>query len=140
MDSFRSAISEKTWFGFDLDDTLHGFRKTSGSASIVVFTKLHELNDDVTIEALKSIYSSILKEKTLNALCEGKTSSEYRRERFEVLLLAHGIECPPELLETFVKAYASKLAESLQLKPGAFGLLRQLKTMKKKIIIATEGP
>lgn len=29
----RSALAEKTWIGFDLDDTLHEFRRSSGTAT-----------------------------------------------------------------------------------------------------------
>ncbi|KAL8397027.1 hypothetical protein RB594_003936 [Gaeumannomyces avenae] len=81
----RAILLEKTWVGFDLSDTLHEFRRTSSAATATVFSKITELHG-VPAPALKEEYSKILRKGTANAFSDGKTSFDYRKERFSSLL------------------------------------------------------
>ena len=96
--SVQSILQSKKYFGFDLDDTLHEFRKASASASSPVFEAIHQ-HSGISIETLRTTYSEILRSKTASAFTEGKTSTEYRRDRFSRLLQAHGSETSDTILE-----------------------------------------
>lgn len=137
--SVQSILQSKKYFGFDLDDTLHEFRKASASASSPVFEAIHQ-HSGISIETLRTTYSEILRSKTASAFTEGKTSTEYRRDRFSRLLQAHGSETSDTILERLLDIYKNSLQAALELKPGALSLLQTLKRLDKKIIIITEGP
>ncbi|BCR89308.1 HAD family hydrolase [Aspergillus chevalieri] len=137
--SVQWTLQLKKYFGFDLDDTLHGFRKASAVASLAVFEAVQQ-QSDISIETLKATYTEILRSKTASAFTEGKTSTEYRRDRFERLLQAHGLEISDTILEHLLDIYKNSLQAALELKPGALSLLQTLKRLDKKIIVITEGP
>ncbi|CAL5871812.1 uncharacterized protein PFLUO_LOCUS6065 [Penicillium psychrofluorescens] len=128
----------KKWFSFDLDDTLHEFRAASGQASAAVFERIYALTG-TTISALEATYADILRASTTNAFTDGRSSAEYRRERFSRLLKAHGVA---ELVdvESLLDTYQSSLKGYLKLKPDARSLLRTLHGQGKKILVVTEGP
>ncbi|KAL8721930.1 MAG: hypothetical protein Q9225_001486 [Loekoesia sp. 1 TL-2023] len=135
----RDALLQKTHFGFDLDDTLHEFRKASGTASSSIFGYLTE-HSAATLEELRATYTNILAEATSNAFADGKTSEDYRKERFATLMRAHEIEVTDEVLQHMLQLYKTSLQAALTLKPGALELLLKLKKLGKKIILITEGP
>lgn len=137
--SVQSILQFKKYFGFDLDDTLHEFWKASASASSAVFEAIHQ-HSGISVETLRATYSEILRSKTASAFTEGKTSTEYRRDRFSRLLQAHGSETSDTILERLLDIYKNSLQAALELKPGALSLLQTLKRLDKKIIIITEGP
>ncbi|KAJ5833730.1 hypothetical protein N7474_002041 [Penicillium riverlandense] len=112
----------KTWFGFDLDDTLHEFGAASGQASIAVFERIHALTG-ATVSGLEETYTDILRTSTTNAFTDGRSSAEYRRERFSRLLQAHGVA---EVVH--VKSLLDILFYGRCMTEG------------KKILIVTEGP
>lgn len=139
--SVQTLLQAKEWVGFDLDDTLHEFRKASTAASLSVFNQIH--NDySVPISALRSSYNTILASKTAGAFSDGKSSTEYRRERFAALLQSQGIQVVglEEYMDSILALYKSSLATSLTLKPGALDLLTKLKELGKRVIVITEGP
>ncbi|KAJ5525036.1 HAD-like protein [Penicillium frequentans] len=140
LDSIRIMLSAKTWLGFDLDDTLHEFRKASGHASSSVFKAIAEKTPNVTTDELASTYRGILRSKTTGAFTDGRTSEEYRRERFSHLLQAHGSEPTEACLESLTAIYRDSLREALRLKAGSRQLLERLKSLGKKVIVVTEGP
>ncbi|KAK9774471.1 hypothetical protein SCAR479_08819 [Seiridium cardinale] len=72
----RAMLIEKSWFGFDLDDTLHEFRRSSGIATNRVLEKI-SVRHHTPMLSLKEEYSHILKEKAANAFSDGKTSYDY---------------------------------------------------------------
>ncbi|EFQ32495.1 hypothetical protein CGRA01v4_05928 [Colletotrichum graminicola] len=83
-DQLRATLSERVWFGFDLDDTLHEFRLASSAAtdrSLEVISQKY----GTPLHVLKKEYSEILRIKTSNAFADGKTSFDYRSERFTLL-------------------------------------------------------
>ncbi|CAG8276131.1 unnamed protein product [Penicillium salamii] len=133
------VISAKSWFGFDLDDTLHEFRRASALASEQVFQTIHAANEHLGIESLRDDYRKILRNATANAFTDGRTSTEYRRERFDQLLQSQGLS-DTALLERLLGVYRDSLRGNLTLKDGALHLLRTLHQRGKKIIVITEGP
>jgi putative hydrolase of the HAD superfamily len=132
-------ILSKSWFGFDLDDTLHEFRRASALASRDVFQAIHAAYNHVNINTLENTYAIILRNATANAFTDGRTSTAYRRERFERLLQAHGLVDPP-FLDHLLDEYRDSLRENLALKEGALQLLQTLHRLGKKVIVITEGP
>lgn len=135
----RAMLTEKTWFGFDLDDTLHEFRRSSGKATRKVLEKI-SVQHDIALPALEEEYTHILKEKTANAFSDGKTSFDYRRERFASLLIKFSLAQDSSFLAELLDTYESTLKASLEWKCGSIGLLSIIKEMGKKIVIMTEGP
>ncbi len=139
MEELRKALEEKTWFAFDLDDTLHDYRGASRRAAETVF-QLIRIGYRTDVDALRAAYGRILKQTTTGAFTDGKTSYEYRHERITALLNEFSIPIAPGLVEDLVILYKSELGKYLELKPGARSLLTALKAMGKKIVIITEGP
>lgn len=140
--SLASTLAQKKWVGFDLDDTLHEFRKASAQASQSVFEVIHS-HTDINIDSLKTSYSEILQSATADAFTDGRTSTDYRRDRFTRLLQAHGVKELGEedvYISHLLGVYKSSLLKSLTLKAGALPLLQALKQLGKKIIVVTEGP
>lgn len=77
----HKIVSEKRWIGIDLDDTLHEIRRASSAASSKVLEAIHE-KFDTPFASLNAQYSEILRASTSNAFSDGRSSHEYRRERF----------------------------------------------------------
>ncbi|KAK2005950.1 HAD-like protein [Colletotrichum eremochloae] len=139
VDQLRATLSEKVWFRFDLDDTLHEFRLASSAAThrtLEVISQKHGTSLDV----LKKEYSDILRIKTSNAFSDGKTSFDYRRERFTLLFERISQTMSATFLAHLLETYETTLVNSLQLKCGALSVLKTLKRLGKKIVIITEGP
>jgi putative hydrolase of the HAD superfamily len=134
----RATLLEKEWIGFDLDDTLHEFRRASTAATGVV---LDEISNQygIPVPALKDEYSKILQLKTANAFSDGKTSFDYRKERFSLLLERFSL-LPFRHITRLLNIYEATLTANLELKCGAKGLLSTIKNLGKKIVIITEGP
>ncbi|KAJ6028089.1 hypothetical protein N7540_003665 [Penicillium herquei] len=140
--SFKSTLLSKKWFGFDLDDTLHEFRKASSQASESVFEAIHT-DYGINIDTLRSTYAKILRISTANAFTDGRSSTEYRRERFTQLLQAHdaiNVEKTRTNIDVLLDIYKSSLQSHLTLKPGVVELFRHLRLLRKNIIVITEGP
>ena len=129
----------KTWFGFDLDDTLHEFRKASGAATLASL-RLIETKRNIPIENLKASYNEISKMKTAQAFTDGKTSDEYRKERFTAVVETFNVPTTEAFLDELAATYKAVLGDSLEPKPGAISLLRYLRSIGKKIVVITEGP
>lgn len=135
----RAIISERTWIGFDLDDTLHEFRRSSGTATDTVLAEISKRHN-TPLPALKHEYATILKVKTANAFADGKTSLDYRRERFASVLSHFSLPQDDQFLSEILELYEATLSASLELKCGALELLSLIKEIGKKIVIITEGP
>ncbi len=139
MDELRKTLKEKTWFAFDLDDTLHDYREVSFGAAETVF-QLIWCGYQTNSEAQRAAYGRILIETTAGAFADGKTSDEYRHERFTVLCNEFSIPLAEGLVDDLVLLYKNSLESFLELKPGARSLLTTLKAIGKKIAVITEGP
>ncbi|EUC42581.1 hypothetical protein COCMIDRAFT_39378 [Bipolaris oryzae ATCC 44560] len=141
-------LKTASWWFFDLDDTLHEFRKASSSA---VDATLHLIiqqqtqqpipqKDTITFADLKAAYSKVLKETTSSAFTDGKTSHEYRADRFKATLKTLGLSPTPNQITEILEVYEKILTQHLTLKPGAIPLLKFLKQQGKNVAIVTEGP
>jgi putative hydrolase of the HAD superfamily len=139
VQSMRSALQEKKWFGFDLDDTLHEFRKSSKLAIDETLKAISE-TCKVPIHDLQERYSKVLADKTSSAFVEGKTSHEYREERFRAVLQHFSRDVCEKDMQRFLATYEETLTKALELKCGALDLLETLRAMGKKIAVITEGP
>ncbi|KAI8264996.1 Glyceraldehyde 3-phosphate phosphatase [Colletotrichum sp. SAR11_239] len=135
----RAVLAEKTWFGFDLDDTLHEFRRASAAATAKTLEAISQQYGQ-PVNALKEEYTNILRDKTLNAFSDGKTSFEYRRERFTTLLERFSLAQDVDFIDRLLVTYEDTLTQSLQLKDGALSLFATLKKKGKKVAVITEGP
>ncbi|KAM0557002.1 hypothetical protein ACHAPJ_005681 [Fusarium lateritium] len=138
QNELRSVLQTKIWFGFDLDDTLHEFRKASRAATNHCLSRIANDNPHVTLEDLQDQYQAILKQGTADAFTDGKTSHDYRRARFAATLSHFGLShnSVNELLEDYERV----LVENLTLKPGAIALLEAIQSSGRKIAVITEGP
>ncbi|KAF0644812.1 hypothetical protein FPSE5266_09500 [Fusarium pseudograminearum] len=138
-EQLRSILQSKSWFGFDLDDTLHEFRKASRAATTHCLNHIANKYQP-TLGDLQDRYAIILKQGTAEAFTDGKTSHDYRRARFTATLshfgLGHDDVCIDELLNTYERV----LVDNLALKPGATSLLQAIKGSGRKIAVITEGP
>jgi putative hydrolase of the HAD superfamily len=134
-----AALHDHSWFGFDLDDTLHEFRKASKAAAAEVFKYISSHSNIPATELAKS-YSEILARKTASAFTDGRTSDEYRKERFGALLDKHGLDADENVLVILAELYKDALANALETKAGALTLLPYLRSIGKKVVIITEGP
>jgi putative hydrolase of the HAD superfamily len=85
-------------------------------------------------------YSRVLKEKTGNAFSDGKTSFDYRRERFASVLAYFSLPQGDQLMAELLRSYEASLIASPELRCGALGFLAAVRNMGKKIVIMTEGP
>lgn len=142
----RSSLLAKQWVGFDLDDTLHEFRVASSQASQTVFDAIALEHSEIQRGDLKTTYQDILRSATADAFTDGRTSADYRRDRFSQLLQAHGVKPDSDAsryndnLKYLLEVYQSTLKSSLKAKPGAISVIKALRSLGKKIIIVTEGP
>ena len=135
----RAILTEKTRIGFDLDDTLHEFCRSSETATNKALEEISKRHD-TPILALKDEYSRVLKAKTANAFSDGKTSFNYRRERFASVRSHFSLPQDDQFLVEVLGSYEGTLMSSLELKCGALDLLSMVKDMGEKIVAITEGP
>lgn len=131
------TLLDKTWFGFDLDDTLHEFRKASRAATTACLLRIAE-EHELVFEELQAEYQAVWKRGTTDAFVDGRSSHDYRRERFGAVF-AHFL-LDDQVVDGILDDYESTLNKNLELKPGATSLLSSIKAMGGKIVIITEGP
>lgn len=132
-------LIDKTWVGFDLDDTLHDFRSASSTAvSATLQVVAHEKH--IHLSELEDQYAIVLKERTANAFDDGRTSFDYRRERFTAVLTHFGVSPDSDFLDKLLDTYEATLTCASKVKPGAEHLLATIKQRGFKTVIVTEGP
>ena len=135
---FNRGHLEIQWVGFDLDDTLHFYRKASRRASRAVF---EYLNDEFGCDPdlLEAAYAEILKKAQSSSFTEGKASRVLRGERFGVLMSAFSI-LHHHHLDVVLDTYDEALARHLERKEGALETLRRLKEAGFSLMVVSEGP
>jgi len=133
-----SGFLSARWIAFDLDDTLHGFRRASRSAMRIVF---QTITDEYGIPQtrLETAYAEILQEGTADCFVDGRTSREYRVERFQALLSKVRV-VDPNFVDELVELYDYSLTRLTRIRPGARKLFEKLKLRGKKIAVVSEGP
>lgn len=134
----REILRTKTWFGFDLDDTLHEFRNASRAATTHCLTLISEKCKQAPLNELQERYREVLRQGTSNAFVDGKPSHAYRRERLAATLDHFSID--HDLIDHLLDEYERVLVENLKLKPGASSLLEAIKSSGRSIVVITEGP
>ncbi|KAM0815690.1 putative Pyrimidine 5'-nucleotidase YjjG [Seiridium cardinale] len=136
--SITISLEIKKWIWFDLDDTLRGFRRASGAATsetLGLVARRHDLEPG----DLERKYAEVLATRTSNAFVDGRTSREYRWERFSSVLSAFALPSD-EIEQEVLDVYKEKLGESLRLKGSVLDVLKELRALGKKIAIVSEGP
>jgi putative hydrolase of the HAD superfamily len=126
------------WVAFDLDDTLHYFKRASGSASEAVFRDI-ERQFGIGVDDLTKSYREILRAAQSGHFSDRKTSREYRAERFEALLAAFARD-PAPALDGLLDIYDAALGEALELKPGARQALSAARRASLSVMVVSEGP
>ena len=109
LHGLRLELQAKTWFGFDLDDTLHEFRKASTLAASAVFGRISNFSG-ISESDIASTYQGILTQKTASAFTDGKSSTEYRKERFAALLDTNSLPYSDNTLMELAELYKSTLS------------------------------
>ncbi|KAL4724199.1 hypothetical protein ACLX1H_008812 [Fusarium chlamydosporum] len=137
-ETLRGVLQSKAWFGFDLDDTIHEFRRASRAATTYCLNRIANDNSHVTLEDLQERYGIILKQGTADAFTDGKTSYDYRRARFAATLSHFGLS--HDFVNDLLDDYERILVENLTLKQGAKSLLEAIKSSGRRIVVITEGP
>lgn len=130
--------SDLRWIGFDLDDTLHYFKRASGKAAEAVFSQI-ERQFGLDTENLAQKYRGILQAAQSSHFSQPKSSRQYRSERFAALLAEFGVDPGPRL-DCLLDTYDTALGESLELKPGADQALRAAKRGGLSVMVISEGP
>ncbi|KAF5024200.1 hypothetical protein F66182_3714 [Fusarium sp. NRRL 66182] len=138
QEELRSILQTKAWFGFDLDDTLHEFRKASRAATTHCLNRIANENPPITLQDLQTQYQTILKQGTSDAFTDGKSSHDYRRARFSATL--RHFELSHDSISELLDDYEHVLVDNLTLKAGAISLLEAIKKSGRKIVVITEGP
>lgn len=136
--SMRATVLSKTWIWFDLDDTLHEFHKASGMATTKALDIVAHVYG-IELSNLLARHKEVLAMKTSAAFVDGRSSHEYRRERFAAVLSTFSLPTNVVMQEVLC-TYEQTLMQSLRLKEGVIDLLKDLKTRGKNIAIITEGP
>lgn len=126
------------WVAFDLDDTLHDFRRASASATDAAFGAI-DGHVGIGTGDLGAAYGEILDAARCGHFTEPKSAREYRGERFGALLRRFGVDPGPHL-ERVLEAYDAALGEALALRPGALGALRATKRAGLLVMVVSEGP
>lgn len=126
------------WIGFDLDDTLHFFKRASNRAATAVFSEI-ERQCGIKTDDLDESYSVTLQAAQSKHFSESKTAREYRAERFQTLLNGFVLEPVPSL-DRLLDIYDGALGEALELKPGALQALSAAKRAGLLVMVVSEGP
>ena len=136
-----SRLHEAEWYAFDLNDTLHSFRKASTVAVTAVLRIIQRESDSLyPLEKLEAEYKRILACGTASALFNGKASHQYRETRIQQLIQNYNIKLPEGHMLVLLDQYEKTLMKNLQLKAGVIDLFQPLKCYGCKIAIITEGP
>lgn len=111
------------WVAFDLDDTLHSFRKASAEAMEAVYGYVYE-EFGVLLDVQRQAYMDILAKGQSGNFIEDKPANDYRSERFGALLSSFNI-LPHIHLNMMLEIYDRALERTLEVKDGAhdFGII-----------------
>ncbi|OHE98188.1 hypothetical protein CORC01_06556 [Colletotrichum orchidophilum] len=74
----KTYLVKRSWFGFDIDDNLHEFRRASSAATgktLKAISQRHE--GTLAVPALEEAYGHVLRDKTAAAFSGGKTSFDH---------------------------------------------------------------
>ncbi|MFH1565514.1 MAG: HAD family hydrolase [bacterium] len=121
----------------DMDNTLHDFSNSAGIAMSGVYqhiVKKYGLQE----QQLRETYKEIMARTEKNAFFDGRTSREYRTERFNNLLNSFNIQ-DKEMVKNLLSIYAQTLEKYMKPSNGVLNMLSKL-NKKFPLFILTEGP
>ncbi len=129
------------WVWFDLDDTLHDFGAAAKKATLEVFG-LFSSETGMTLADVQRNYRAALQKQSVFEFADGRTSREYRSERFWGAIGQDTSSDKPiqHLIEEALSIYERVYMENLQLKPFAHETLRALKEDGLSLAILTDAP
>lgn len=133
-------VQPEKWVWFDLDDTLHDFTSAAGKAGSYALQRLAE-GTGQSLDTVKNNYRAILAKHNLLCFADGRSSHEYRTERFLAALgeTATVSNCSA-LIEEVLESYETLYMSALALKQGARETLQKLRDNKYKLAILTDAP
>lgn len=132
------CLAQLRWIAFDLDDTLHYFKRASGRAAEAVFRDV-ERQFGIGPDELSEAYREILRAAQASHFSQSKTSREYRAERFGALLNRFACDPGPQM-DRLLDIYNAPLCEALELRPGARQVLIAAKRANLSVMVVSEGP
>lgn len=121
----------------DLDNTLHNFSNSAGIAMSGVYEHIVK-KYSLSKQQLRETYETIIARTEKNAFFDGRTSGEYRTERFNELLDTFEIQ-DEGMVSNLLDIYAQALEENMKPSNGALDMLNKLSN-KFSLFILTEGP
>jgi len=121
----------------DLDDTLHSFSISAGTAMNEVYNHMVK-KYALPMDRLKQTYAQIMAQTEKDAFFNGRTSREYRTERFTKLLTTFNVQ-DEDLVRELLDIYSVTLEGAMVLSEGVGHLLGRL-SQKKPLYIVSEGP
>lgn len=138
----EGLVSQARYLGFDLDGTLHDYPRAARCAMAQVYSRILSVYSHLTEEEMAAAYSEILKGRTPEDFTDGRTSYQYREERFSVLLHAclPGVSPAPDFIRSLLETYEETFLNSLAPEPGMRDVLIAGHSAGKKIFVITEGP
>lgn len=134
-------IKRLKWIWFDLDDTLHDFGAAARKATTEVFALLSS-ETGLSLAEVKENYREALQKHNAIEFADGRSSHDYRSERFLGAIGLSSIDEEPTrgLIEEALSIYERVFMEGLQLKPFAHETLRALKEQGLSLAILTDAP
>lgn len=133
----QPEFEKNTHIFFDLNNTLHNFKKTEGMALKEVYGKIGK-NYKLKKDELENVYRKIREEQEKEGFIQDKTGFEYRGERFTKLLEHFSID-DEKLVKKLVKIYTEAFERNLVLEKEVLLMLQNL-SKKYKLTLVTEGP
>ncbi|KAF2634709.1 HAD-like protein, partial [Massarina eburnea CBS 473.64] len=144
IDKIRPVLDKATWFAFDLDDTLHEFRRVSmGAIGSVLNSVIQETGSSypsLTLPTLKSECAKVLMSTASPEFVKDKTSHQYHMHHVRSVFAAFDLTFPDDTIAAWASHYEAVHMETLELKCGVVDLFTTLKSLGKKIVIIGEGP
>ncbi len=122
---------------FDLDDTLYGASECRDTAISEVYEYI-AARYGVREGALRERYAELLHGAESHAFVNGRTSAEYRAERFQALVQHFGI-LDRQLIPRLLRMYSIQLESNMQPLPGTHQILAHLQ-QDFSLYVVTEGP
>ena len=135
------SLSAKKWVWFDLDDTIHDFIGTASIATPKVL-KLLSKHSGLAYQEIEENYRTVLKRHKAIEFADGRTSHEYRSERFLGALgyLSAPDEHTEQLIELALVEYETNYMNNLKLKPHVKDALVALQNSGLSLAILTDAP
>lgn len=126
---------------FDLDDTLHDFTGAARPAEQNVLALL-ATGSGIPRAELERNYRRVLERHAALAFADGRSSRDYRAERFRGALGGEAArnEKHAPLVERALAEYEKHFIAALKLKPGAKEILAELRARGVSLAIATDAP